>query len=169
MIGFDSTTLCRYGGDSGRPRPGRAVCRPDRGIRRNRTGNRQALSCAGVEVVIASRQGPKLEAAVEAVRIEARAPLNGLALELSDIDNIDRFADAALALGKRIDMVIANAGVIGPFALSGAGACLEDCHVADVRDEPDCRSGVMRYTIDPVAADRMWGLVENLIGRDLPL
>ena len=315
MIGFDSTARFPGTGEvlAGRDMRGRfaVVTGGSGGIG---LATAEALSRAGVEVVIASRQGPKLNAAVDAVRIAARAPVHGLALELSDIGSVDRLADAVLALDRKIDMVIANAGVIGPFALSGAGiemglmtnvvghailfsrfsqhmadggravclssfghhyspfdfddpnfknrpyaawtsygqsktgccllavrlsnalrdraidafsvhpgairtsmgrcmtaedhaysrertgpidpsdyktpdqgaattiwglteprlkglggAYLEDCHVADVRDEPNYRSGVMRYAVDPVAADRMWTLIENLIGRELPL
>ena len=273
-----------------------------------------ALARAGVEVVIGSRAGDKLSAALEAVRAEARAPVHAFPLELSDVESVDRFADAVLALGKGIDMIVANAGVIGPFALSSqgiemglmtnvvghailfsrlsarmaqggriiclssfghhysafdfddpnfsnrpyeawtsygqsktgcslmavhlsnalrdrgidafgvhpgaistdmgrsmtandhaysrertgdidrddyktpdqgaattlwgltapalkgmGGSYLEDCHVAQVCDEPNYRSGVMRYAIDPANAQKMWTLIEKLINRSLPL
>ena len=273
-----------------------------------------ALARAGVEVVLGSRAGDKLSAALDAVSAQARAPVHALPVELSEVESVDRFADAVLAFDKRIDMIVANAGVIGPFALSSqgiemglmtnvvghsimfsrlseriadggraiclssfghhyspfdfedpnfshrpyeawtsygqsktgcslmavrlssawrergidvfgvhpgaiatdmgrsmtvddhsysqertgsiaredfktpdqgaattlwglteprlrglGGAYLEDCHVAEVRDEPNYRSGVMRYAIDPANADRMWALIENLINRSLPL
>lgn len=49
------------------------------------------------------------------------------------------------------------------------GSYLQDCAVAEVRDEPDYRSGVMRYAIDPDLAERLWLTVEELSGRHLPL
>lgn len=273
-----------------------------------------ALARSGVEVVLAWRAGGKLSSALEAVRAEAQAPVHALPLELSDIDSVDRFADDVLDLGKSIDMIVANAGVIGPFALTSqgiemglmtnvvghavlfsrlsgrisdggrvvclssfghhyspfhfedpnfahrpyeawtsygqsktgcsliavrlsnalrnrgidafgvhpgaistemgrsmtaddhaysrertgdidsseyktpdqgaattiwglteprlkgvGGAYLEDCHVAEVRDEPNYRSGVMRYAIDPAGAEKMWTVIEKLINRSLPL
>ena len=273
-----------------------------------------ALARAGVEVVLGSRAGDKLSSALEAVRAEARAPVHALPLELSDVESVDRFADALLEFDKSIDMIVANAGVIGPFALTSqgmemglmtnvighavlfsrlsgriadggraiclssfghhyspfvfedpnfshrpyeawtsygqsktgcslmavhlsnalrnrgidafgvhpgaistemgrsmsvddhaysqertgdidrgdyktpdqgaattiwglteprlkgmGGAYLEDCHIADVRDEPNYRSGVMRYAIDPAGAERMWTVIEKLINRSLPL
>ena len=315
MIGFDSAT--RFPGSeevlAGHDLRGRLaiVTGGSGGIG---LATARALARAGAEVVVASRQGPKLDAAVDAVRAEASAPVHGLPVELSDIESVDRFADAVIALGRKVDFIVANAGVIGPFALSGVGiemglmtnvvghailfsrlsphladgaravclssfghhyapfdfddpnfqdrpyaawisygqsktgcslmavrlsnalqdraiqvfsvhpgaistdmgrsmtaddhafsrertgsidpadyktpdqgaattlwaltepglqgmggAYLEDCHVAEIRDEPDYRSGVMRYAIDPIAADRMWVLIENLIGRSLPL
>lgn len=49
------------------------------------------------------------------------------------------------------------------------GSYLEDCHVAAVRDEPDYRTGVMRYAVDPSIAKRLWETIEQMIGRKLPL
>jgi hypothetical protein len=42
------------------------------------------------------------------------------------------------------------------------GAYLEDCHVAEVTDDPDVRGGVRSYALDPARADALWELSERL-------
>lgn len=49
------------------------------------------------------------------------------------------------------------------------GAYLQDCAIAAVRDEPDYRTGVMRYAIDPLLAGQLWTKAADLSGRPLPL
>ncbi|SEH19244.1 NAD(P)-dependent dehydrogenase, short-chain alcohol dehydrogenase family [Sphingopyxis sp. YR583] len=56
-----------------------------------------------------------------------------------------------------------------PRLAGKGGAYLQDCAVAAVRDEPDYRTGVMRYAIDPSSAERLWGTAAKLCGRALPL
>ena len=49
--------------------------------------------------------------------------------------------------------------------LEGKGAVyLEDCHVAEVNDEPNALWGVKSYAIDPANADRLWTLSEKAVG-----
>jgi NAD(P)-dependent dehydrogenase (short-subunit alcohol dehydrogenase family) len=49
--------------------------------------------------------------------------------------------------------------------LNGKGAVyLEDCHIADVNDEPNALWGVKSYAIDPANADRLWALSEKAVG-----
>jgi NAD(P)-dependent dehydrogenase (short-subunit alcohol dehydrogenase family) len=49
------------------------------------------------------------------------------------------------------------------------GLYLEDCHVAEVNDDPEAREGVRSYAVDPEAAKRLWTLSEELVGQGFPL
>lgn len=273
-----------------------------------------ALAKAGADVIIASRPGAKLDAAIEAVRAAANGKVESAGVDLADLASVDALADRLLAAGKPIDFLVNNAGVIGgmarssigvelgfmtnvvghavlasrisPLLVDGAriacvssfghhyspvvfddinfdhrpysawksygqsktgiclmaiklsaalrrrgidafslhpgqvitdmgrsmveedfaeqvaktgeipaedfmtpdqgaattiwalteprlagkgGAYLQDCAVAEVRDEPDYRTGVMRYAIDPASAERLWDKTAELSGRALPL
>jgi NAD(P)-dependent dehydrogenase (short-subunit alcohol dehydrogenase family) len=44
------------------------------------------------------------------------------------------------------------------------GVYLEDCHVAEVTEDPDAREGVRAYALDPARADALWALSERLVG-----
>jgi len=44
------------------------------------------------------------------------------------------------------------------------GVYLEDCHVAELTDDPDAREGVRAYAVDPARADALWELSERLVG-----
>ncbi len=46
----------------------------------------------------------------------------------------------------------------------GAGYC-EDCHVADVDDDPAAKSGVRSYALSPDRADALWVKSEMLVGE----
>jgi NAD(P)-dependent dehydrogenase (short-subunit alcohol dehydrogenase family) len=49
--------------------------------------------------------------------------------------------------------------------LDGEGArYLEDCHIAEVIDDPNVSGGVRPYAIDPTRADALWELSERLVG-----
>lgn len=56
-----------------------------------------------------------------------------------------------------------------PRLVGKGGAYLQDCAVAAVRDEPNYRTGVMRYAIDPALAGQLWDKAAQLSGRPLPL
>jgi NAD(P)-dependent dehydrogenase (short-subunit alcohol dehydrogenase family) len=45
------------------------------------------------------------------------------------------------------------------------GLYLEDCHVAEVNDDPEAREGVRSYAVDPEAAKRLWTISEELVGE----
>ena len=50
--------------------------------------------------------------------------------------------------------------------LDGKGGCyLEDCHVAEVTDDPASRTGVRAYAVDPARADALWELSERWSAR----
>lgn len=55
-------------------------------------------------------------------------------------------------------------------SLHGRGPLyLEDCGIARIIDEPNFRSGVMRYALNPETATRLWAATEAMLGRSLPL
>ena len=54
--------------------------------------------------------------------------------------------------------------------LTGLGPLyLEDCRIAETREQPDYRTGVMSYALDPENATKLMAATERLIGRSLPL
>jgi NAD(P)-dependent dehydrogenase (short-subunit alcohol dehydrogenase family) len=74
-----------------------------------------ALALAGADVVVASRNPAKGEAAV--ARIQAAAPGAKVAfrqLDLADLASVRRFAEAIAAERPAIDLLVNNAGVMAP-------------------------------------------------------
>lgn len=51
-----------------------------------------------------------------------------------------------------------------PDLESHGGAYLEDCHVAQVTDDPSATDGVRSYAVDPDRAEALWALSERLVG-----
>jgi NAD(P)-dependent dehydrogenase (short-subunit alcohol dehydrogenase family) len=45
------------------------------------------------------------------------------------------------------------------------GRYLEDCHLAEITDDPAQRSGVRAYALDPARADALWELSERLVAE----
>lgn len=80
-----------------------------------------ALARAGADIIIAARPGAKLDQALATLRARAAGPVLGISVDLSDLTAVDRCAAAVLDLERPIDMLINNAGVIGPKTLSAAG------------------------------------------------
>jgi NAD(P)-dependent dehydrogenase (short-subunit alcohol dehydrogenase family) len=56
------------------------------------------------------------------------------------------------------------AAVVAPAELVGGCYC-EDCHVAELEDDPAVRGGVQPYAIDPVRAKALWALSETMVGE----
>jgi len=56
------------------------------------------------------------------------------------------------------------AGFVAPADAVGAKFC-EDCHVAEVQDEPGARSGVRSYALDPDNARALWTKSEEMVGE----
>jgi NAD(P)-dependent dehydrogenase (short-subunit alcohol dehydrogenase family) len=56
------------------------------------------------------------------------------------------------------------AGVIAPAELVGGLYC-EDCHVAEIADEPSAGSGVRAYALDPEHAKALWAKSEEMVGE----
>jgi len=46
----------------------------------------------------------------------------------------------------------------------GARYC-EDCHVAEVTEDPAARNGVRAYALDPIRADALWAKSEQMVGE----
>jgi len=45
------------------------------------------------------------------------------------------------------------------------GRYCEDCHVAEVTEAPDARTGVRAYALDPARADALWAKSEQMVGE----
>jgi hypothetical protein len=43
------------------------------------------------------------------------------------------------------------------------GVYLEDCHIAELSDDPNTSGGVRPYALDPSRADALWELSERLV------
>jgi NAD(P)-dependent dehydrogenase (short-subunit alcohol dehydrogenase family) len=56
------------------------------------------------------------------------------------------------------------AGVVAPADAVGAHFC-EDCHVAEVVDDPNFRGGVRSYALDPEHAKALWAKSEAMVGE----
>jgi len=54
--------------------------------------------------------------------------------------------------------------VVAPAAHVGGRYC-EDCHVAELVNDPNIRQGVRGYALDPVRADALWAKSEQLVGE----
>lgn len=100
----------------------------------------RALADAGARVVVPVRR--------PAVAREAVAGIDGAEvdeLDLADLDSVRSFAERFLASGRRVDLVINNAGIM---------AC------------PETRVGPGWEATDPVQAARLWALSAELTGVD---
>ena len=56
------------------------------------------------------------------------------------------------------------AGVVAPADAVAAHFC-EDCHVAEIVDDPGLRAGVRAYALDPEHAKALWAKSEELVGE----
>jgi NAD(P)-dependent dehydrogenase (short-subunit alcohol dehydrogenase family) len=55
-------------------------------------------------------------------------------------------------------------GVVAPAELVGGLFC-EDCHVAELVNDPDRREGVRSYALDPERAKALWAKSEEMVGE----
>jgi NAD(P)-dependent dehydrogenase (short-subunit alcohol dehydrogenase family) len=82
----------------------------------------RVLAQAGADVVLGGRSKAALEAAAAELQPGVRGRLIPLHVDLFSLNSVDSFADAVLALGRPVDLLINNAGVMaGPFARSPEG------------------------------------------------
>ncbi len=84
----------------------------------------RSLAAHGAQVVGAARDLAKAEGATAQVRTDAAAggSLELVALDLANLKSVRACADMLLAAGKRLDVVIANAGVMAtPFGHTADG------------------------------------------------
>jgi hypothetical protein len=56
------------------------------------------------------------------------------------------------------------AGIVAPAAEVGGRYC-EDCHVAELVNDPESRSGVRAYALDPDHAKALWAKSEEMVGE----
>ena len=56
------------------------------------------------------------------------------------------------------------AGFVAPADVVGARFC-EDCHVAEIVDDPNIRAGVRKYALDPEHAKALWAKSEEMVGE----
>ena len=56
------------------------------------------------------------------------------------------------------------AGCVAPVDEIGARYC-EDCHVAEVIDDPAAKTGVRSYALDPERAKALWAKGEEMVGE----
>jgi NAD(P)-dependent dehydrogenase (short-subunit alcohol dehydrogenase family) len=55
-------------------------------------------------------------------------------------------------------------GVVASADLVGGLYC-EDCHVAELENDPDHRGGVRSYALDPERAKALWAKSEEMVGE----
>lgn len=87
----------------------------------------RSLLAAGADVFIGARTPGKLEAAATALTeaFPERA-INSFPLDLAELESVDAFADAVLALDRPIDRFIANAGIMAcPLERNSTGLELQ--------------------------------------------
>ena len=56
------------------------------------------------------------------------------------------------------------AGIVAPAEAVAAHFC-EDCHVAEIVDDPGLRAGVRAYALDPEHAKALWAKSEEMVGE----
>jgi NAD(P)-dependent dehydrogenase (short-subunit alcohol dehydrogenase family) len=55
-------------------------------------------------------------------------------------------------------------GVVAPTNVVGGRYC-EDCHIAEIENDPNVRAGVRSYALDPVHAKALWAKSEEMVGE----
>ncbi len=55
--------------------------------------------------------------------------------------------------------------VVAPADAVGGRYC-EDCHVADITNDPTSRQGVRGYALDAARADALWAKSEKMVGEN---
>jgi NAD(P)-dependent dehydrogenase (short-subunit alcohol dehydrogenase family) len=55
--------------------------------------------------------------------------------------------------------------VVAPADAVGGRYC-EDCHVAEITNDPNSRQGVRSYALDPTRADALWAKSEKMVGEN---
>ena len=56
-----------------------------------------------------------------------------------------------------------------PELAGKGGAYLADCQICEIDDEAESRNVVRSYAVDPQAADRLWCISEEMIGKSFAL
>lgn len=74
----------------------------------------RVLAEAGADLFVGARSREKLESAREEISSSKKGAVNIAELDLMEPASADAFADAVLALGRPVDLLINNAGVMAP-------------------------------------------------------
>src|SRR3954466_3265063 len=85
-------------------------------------GFAERFAMAGMNIVLADIEGPRLDEASEAVRRMGVEAI-GVATDVSDADAVERVRDAALERFGRVNLLCNNAGVAG--SMTGAGGQMQ--------------------------------------------
>jgi dehydrogenase/reductase SDR family protein 13 len=82
----------------------------------------EALARRGGNVVLAGRSEERTRPVVEAIRtLQPAGDISFLQVDVADLGSVHRAADAVLASGRPLDVLINNAGIAGTYALSPDG------------------------------------------------
>ena len=60
------------------------------------------------------------------------------------------------------------AGIVAPASEISARYC-EDCHIADIVDDPKSQTGVRSYALNAETAKALWALGEEMVGERFPM
>ena len=110
------------------------------------------------------RHGP---AGIRAAAVHPGAVMTGTVLEM--IEGLGDARDATIAAfdWKTVGQGAATAvwaGVVAPAGDVGGRFC-EDCHVAEVVDDPASTTGVRSYALNPENAYALWAKSEEMVGE----
>jgi len=86
---------------------------------------------------------------------------------IKSIEEANKAAGAPAFQWKTIPQGAATsvwAGFVAPADAVGGRYC-EDCHVAQLQENPDARSGVRAYALDPEHAKALWAKSEEMVGE----
>ena len=94
---------------------------------------------------------------------------------MSQVTPAGSAGDPALTFAQMIRKTIPQgaatsvwAGIVAPADAVAAHFC-EDCHVAEINDNADLRSGGVRsYAVDPARAQTLWAKSEEMVGERFP-
>ncbi len=89
------------------------------------------------------------------------------------IDSLGEGKEAALASfrWKTVAQGAATtvwAGIVAPASEISARYC-EDCHIADIVDDPKSQTGVRSYALNAETAKALWALGEEMVGERFPM
>jgi NAD(P)-dependent dehydrogenase (short-subunit alcohol dehydrogenase family) len=86
---------------------------------------------------------------------------------LKSIEDANKAAGAPAFRWKTIPQGPATTVWSGFVALADevGGKYCEDCHVAELQDNPNARSGVRAYALDPERAKALWAKSEEMVGE----
>ena len=86
---------------------------------------------------------------------------------IKSIEEANKASGAAPFQWKTIPQGAATSVWAGLVATADAvgGRYCEDCHVAELQDNPDARSGVRAYALDPERAKALWAKSEEMVGE----